>query len=176
MKKVILSIALVAGLITAKAQTNGLIIPQFYNTAVSWVTDLNTNIHTFDDDICHLELQVGADYVQGVNATASIGLEYHVYKNFVIDSITKNAGVAGTVVSQQIGGGISFRLANIELTGLIDGGYDLQRNRAFFEPRVEIKKGMTDRTYVGMGIGVKIDDFKSKSISPTLSAYVGITL
>lgn len=152
-------------------------VPQFYQTALDWVTHADTNSTIFEPQNCHLELQVGADYVQGVNATASIGLEYHVWQNVVIDSITKNAGIAGTVVSQQLGVGISFHYFNIEFTGLIDGGYDLQRSKAFFEPRLEIKKGLTARTYMGVGLGAKIADFKAGvPVTPTLSAYLGITI
>jgi hypothetical protein len=134
---------------------------------------------TFNPDLTNVfasargQVWLGAEYVSGLNTAASLGLEYPIWKSISLESVTRNAGVAGTILSQQGGVGLSFNLNDVQLTGYVDGGYDLHNNRAYAAIGARVKKALTAHTFVGVGIETQFSGHKDNV--PVLSALLGFT-
>ena len=114
-------------------------------------------------------LWAGADFNSGAHVSSSLGLDYLVWKNFSLESVTRNADVEGTVLSQQIGAGFNVIVHDAKLTGYIDGGYNLQKSKLFCEVGIRARKALTEHTFAGLSLGVVIE---SKA-SPTVSLFTG---
>lgn len=176
--KTIIALTLLCSCLVAGAQTpipapDGQTFPQ---TVVQYFTSHNTNLHTFDTD--KLEVNIGADYVNNINTASSLGVQYLPKRWLLVESITKNAGIAGTILSQQAGAGVTVNYYDVRLSAILDLGYDFSFRRGFAEPRFEAKKAATDNTFFGVSIGPKIffDQRKSESISPTFTVFTGFKL
>jgi hypothetical protein len=167
---------------SATAQTTGATnaapTPQsFFTTVAGYFTAFNTNLTTFTDtNNFHGTVWAGADYQSGVNIASSLGVEYPFYKGLTFVSVTRNADVAGTILSQQgdlaiaithydaqlsLGAGLGYCFANVG--GLRPGLYG-----SVF---AEAKKALTDNTFAGLRLE---DDFSGKTPNiPVLSVFVG---
>ena len=159
-KLTILALALVS--LTAVAQTN---TPggTFFNTVGQYFTSFNTNLAgTFQ---AKTTLWTGVDSVQGGNSSLvnEIGLSYAIYGPLSLESITRDGGVAGTLVSQQVGFGANFVLIDTRLTAYADAGYRLDspstvkfRDNLYGEVGLRIAKALTEHTFAWVGLGVKV--------------------
>src|SRR5208283_5078732 len=99
----------------ARAQTNG--APQtFFTTVTGYFGGFNTNLaSTFAAD--RVNIWAGADTVNNQNLAASFGVEYQLGYNFSLESVTRNATVAGVIVSEQGGLGYNLTYIDTRLTG-----------------------------------------------------------
>jgi hypothetical protein len=163
---------------TLHAQTTTNSAPQqFYTMAFQYFTSFDTNLLTFQTNY-HGCAWAGADYQSGVNVASSLGLEYGVYKSAVVESVTRNAAIAGTILSQQIDLGLSYTLFDTQLTGGAGLDYNFANagstrqgvNAVLF---AEVKKAMTQSTFAGLRLETDIPFRKAAAPTPVLSVFVG---
>lgn len=172
MKKLTAILGLCALGFTAHAQsvTN---VPSFAQTALSWVTSLNTNSVIWQND--NVDILVGADNQNSIPVDASLGVQATVYKALCAESWTRNAAIAGTIVSQQAGIGVQFSKYDLKLAGFIDLGYSLQQDTLYVAPAGQLSKGMTQNTFAFIRLE---EDFKLKKRqldTPLIGIGVGAT-
>ncbi len=170
MKKLLSLLLLSIGLVAnAQSLTN---TPQsFFGTVSSYFTSHNLGLtNTFG--LHNGEAWTSLDSIQG-NASSSakladaIGFQYSVYDHLSLENVLRTSGVAGTIVSDQLGLGLNFVIIDTKITFYGDGGYDLEKSRLvgskfkddlFGEIGVRAKKAMTEFTYAGVGFGVRLPD------------------
>jgi hypothetical protein len=152
--------------------TNAGPTPQsFFTTVAGYFTTFNTNLATFTDtNNFHGTVWAGADYQSGV------GVEYPFYKGLTLVSVTRNADVAGTILSQQGDLAITITHYDTQLSLGAGLGYcfanagDL-RPGLFGSVFAEAKKALTDNTFAGVRLE---DDFSGKTPSiPVVSIFAG---
>lgn len=170
-KLLLLSASILALALPARAQveTNMPPIPSFFSSVGSYLTSFNTNLTTFQAE--KGSISAGMDYQNGLNISANLLIEYNAIGKISVESETRNASVAGTIVSQQIGAGLNFVIHDVKLTLYADGGYDFLDKKPFAEIGSRIKKALTEHTYIGLGIGARI----SKQPAPVLTFFTGFT-
>jgi hypothetical protein len=137
------------------AQTNSLASPEqtFFQTAVNYFTSANTNYAWTGNT---LEIAAGADYMSSVNWANYLDAQYDL-GSFAFEAKMRNAGIAGTVDSVQAG--IQYTLIryySIKLEVGLDGGYDLDRNSAIFEPKLTLRAKLTPNTFAGVCLSLPI--------------------
>lgn len=158
----------------ASAQTNAVpTTPATFFTSVSqYFASFDTNKTTFaKTNEC--DFWAGADYVSGVNISSSLGLEYQLWKKVSVESVTRNAGIAGTILSQQIGVGLNATLYDVKITGYLDGGYDFLHKQPYAALGARVKKALTQNTFAGLGLEAQV--MKHGSSTPTISIFTGFT-
>lgn len=158
--------ALVAGLTsTGSAQILPTNSPgSFFSTALSYFTAFNTNLDsTFANS--KGSIWTGADSMQGARTPLanSLGLSYRVYNVISLESVTRNAGVAGTVVSQQFGPSLNFVVHDAKLSLYAHAGYELDApaggkfaDKIYGEIGVRVCKALTEHTFAGVGVGAQL--------------------
>lgn len=144
-------------------------VPIFFGTVTSYFSAHNTNLLTFQNE--KSAFWVGADYLDHVNVSASLGIERAIYKDLSAEFIMRNAHVAGTIVSVQAGVGWNTTVHDTKLTFYLDGGHDAVNDRLFGELGARVKKALTDHTFAGVGIGARLE----KKATPTLTIFTGFT-
>jgi hypothetical protein len=166
--------------VTARGQTQTNTAPSpttFFQDIGAYFSSFNTNLTTFTDtNNFHGVVWAGADYQSGVNIASSLGVEYPFYKSLTAISVTRNADVAGAILSEQADLGVSITHFDTQLT--LGGGLgycfasvgDLKPG-LYGSIFAEAKKAMTDNTFAGMRLE---DDFSGKTPNvPVLSVFVG---
>jgi hypothetical protein len=123
-------------------------------------------------------LWTGADSLQGngtVPLANALGLSYNLYQpatspvRIGIESVTRNSGVAGTLVSQQVGPALKFIVHDVTMTAYADGLYDFNPSTHLnkkgktitdsamgVEIGLRLQKQLTDHTFAGTGIGARL--------------------
>ena len=107
-----------------------------------------------------LSLWAGADTVDNQEMAASMGVEFMPFatstnaflSGLSVESVTRNATVAGTVLSEQAGIGWSITHVDTRLTGYIDIGDRFDTKQVYFVPGLRVKKMLTSNTFAGTGI------------------------
>lgn len=150
------------------AQTNT--PPNFFQSIGSYFTSFNTNdLATFGQH--KVQIATGVDSLQGngtVPLANSLRVSYNLIQpditssnttGFVLgpEEVTRNSGVAGTIVSQQLGFKAGFVVVDTEIDGYIDGGYNLFDNpnagqKLYCEFGLRVQKALTVNTFAGIGI------------------------
>lgn len=164
MKKLLTIIAAVALCVSAYSQTN---TPpdsgSFLQSVTSYFTTFNTNLDsTFGTE--RGSIWTGVDSIQGGDAPLanSLGLSYNIWKAVSAESVLRNSGVAGTVLSEQAGFGLSFIVHDAKLTLYADAGYNFQEESTKFEDKlfgelgIRAEKALTTHTFLGVGMGVRV--------------------
>lgn len=175
----LLTLVLLIGLVAVHAQDTNNVPPatpqSFFGTVQQYFTSANTN---FDLSQGKAELWTSMAYQSGLNFAADLGLRYRLSKpgaasGFAVESVTRNASIAGTIVSQQVG--VSYCLYNhdIEISGGIDGGYDFQKSSGLFTVFLDARKALTENTFAGLRLGYETDLKNAKAEPPVLSVIVG---
>jgi len=144
--------------------TNG----TFFSSVTDYFSSFNTNNdQTFAQS--HGKLFTGVASIQGgaVSLANVVGLTYDIYKptnssvSISIGSETLNSGIAGTLVSQEIGPELNFIIHDVELTAFAHAGYDFTADKQ--KPQVDpyfgafglrITKALTTHTYAGTELAV----------------------
>lgn len=156
----------------------------FFNSVAQFFTGFDTNSTTFLTDT--VDIWAGADTVNNQNMAASLGIEFlplHSSSNsflaaLSVESVTRNATVAGTIVSEQAGFGYNFTHFDTRITGYLDGGYRFDTRQGYLAPGIRIKKALTENTYMGVGLELPIylnhdNGQPSGAPSPTPSVFTG---
>jgi hypothetical protein len=173
MKKLLLP-ALLAVFVALPASAQETNVPPsttFFQSVTGYFSSFNTNLLTFQLD--RASVWASVDWQSGVNVSASLGLEYRLGKSALsLESVTRNANIAGTIVGQQAGLGLNFTVHDVRLTGYVDGGYDFTKDKMFCEIGARAKKALTDHTFIGVGIGARI---QKQSPAPVFSIFTGFT-
>ena len=165
----------------AQTSTNATPTGNFFNTVEGYFTSFNTDLDsTFGAE--RADIFTGVDSIQGgsVALANSLGVSYDVLRfankantnlfstALAIESVTRNSGIAGTLVSEQVGVGLSFIIHDVKLTGYLDGGYDFARqpdaigqtlktgDRLYGEIGLRAFKALTTHTYGGVGVGAQV--------------------
>lgn len=159
------ALALALGLFTAKAQiTTNSPEGSFPSAVLSYFTAFNTNL----DSTFALEkgtVWTGVDSIQGgsVPLANCLGISYDLWKMVSVESVTRNSGVAGTVLSEQFGAGLNFVVHDAKLTLYADGGYNLYSpgkskfaDRLYVEMGLRAMKALTTHTFAFIGLGVQL--------------------
>jgi hypothetical protein len=149
----------------------------FFNSVAGYFTAFNTNLDA-STAAARGSLWTGADSLQGgdVPLANSLGLSYNVYTpgsnspvRIGIESVTRNSGVAGTLVSEQFGPELKFIVHDVTLTAYADPLYDfaaqptknakgksVAADRFGVEIGLRLQKQLTDHTFAGTGIGARL--------------------
>jgi hypothetical protein len=106
----------------------------------------------------------GVDSIQGGTTTLAnaLGIDYKLFGPVAVESVTRNSGIAGTLVSENIGFHLSFVVHDTELQLYASGGYDMETavrktgDRLFGEFGLRVRKALTTHTYAGVGIGAQV--------------------
>jgi len=157
-RKALLLLSLIAA-IPVVAQTNR---GSFFDTVSGYFTTFNPNLtNTF---AAKTTLWTGVDSVQGGGSTLvnEIGASYNAYGPLSVESVTRDGGVAGTLVSQQIGLGLNFTVIDTRLTLYGDAGYKLDgpstskfQDNLYGEIGIRVAKALTEHTFAWVGIGAQ---------------------
>lgn len=148
----------------------------FFSSVADYFASFNTNL---DESVfaARGKLWTGADSIQGGNVSLanSLGLSYNIYQptNSAVrlgaESVTRNSGVAGTLVSEQIGPQINFVIHDTTITGYGDGLYNfdpashvnkkgktIKDNPLGAEIGLRLQKALTVHTFAGTGVGAQL--------------------
>lgn len=149
-------LCLLAASFSAQAQmpaTNAPPEQNFFQSVGNYFTSANTN-YTWASNT--LEVAVGADYMSSVNWANYVAAQFDMGR-FDIGAKVRNAGIAGTVDSAQASIGYSLiEFCSVKLEAGIDGGYDLDRGAAIFEPRLTLRDKLTPNTFLGLSLSLPI--------------------
>lgn len=188
-KSVLFLSAALALAIPAKAQTNTPAPPagtgSFFTSVQDYFTSFNTNLDaTFGSS--RGSLWTGVDSIQGGDAALAndLGASYNLYKQTLsLETVTRSGGVAGTLMSQQLGFGFNIIVHDARLTLYADGGYDLAAkngvnlkgkathpDRFYGEIGLRAAKALTEHTYGFVGVAAQLP-----RNTQVFSAGVGIT-
>jgi hypothetical protein len=148
----------------------------FFQTALGYFTSFNTNLDgTFG---AHRGMVfTGVDSIQGASQTLAntIGVSYEVWKpssapatnsqpapafssstggfGLALESVTRNGGVTGTIISQGAGIALDFDVHDVRVNGYVDGVYQFQGDKLGGEIGLRIFKALGANTFAGVGIG-----------------------
>lgn len=125
----------------------------------NWASSQDTNI---DLSLNRLELFTGLDYQNNVNVSVPVGAWFKIYKNLGGELLFRNAGVAGTVLSEQVGLNLNLYKYDIKVTGGIDGGWRNDLERGYVEPYFEFDKATSRINSLFVRLGADLY-FGSKS-------------
>lgn len=168
--------------LSAFAQTNPVISTNIPTGPVQFAANLGSYLTSFNYALSWtntpVDIWAGANFQSGLQTSAELGASYDVYRsgtNWVVDvnGAVRNAGIAGTIVSGQLGVGWAFLIYDTKLEPYIDVGYSAQLNSWYAEPGVRIKKKMTISTYVGAALAYDIYFRGHNQKLPTLFAGPG---
>ena len=150
----------------AVAQTPG----QFLQGVEGWFTNPDTNL------TCATKFSAwtSADYASGVNFADSVGVRYHFTPVFSLEEITQNAGIAGVIVSEAAGVGVSLNHYSVQVTAGVDGGERLDVHKAELMLYLEVRKATTANTFLGGRIGYeKVFGLPAGNV-PQVSVEIGV--
>lgn len=163
-----ITIALTLSAFNLAAQTATTNTPQsFFATVTKYFTEFNPNLtNTFG---AHKgEAWTSLDSIQGNGSSDAklddaIGLQYSVYDHLSLENVLRTSGIAGTIVSDQLGIGLNFTVIDAQITLYGDAGYNLEHNNTFAnfkdsifgEVGARAKKALSENTFAGVGLGVQ---------------------
>lgn len=165
------------GCVEAYAQSTN----TFVGSVTSYFTSFNPALTNTFAPSKNFDLWTGSEYVSGINVAADLGLEYKLpwlqgtKSHWSAESVTKNAGIAGTILSQQVGVGFNYTITDTRVTGYLDGGYSWLNKSGFAEIGLRAKKALTDNTYAGLGISLDLGHRQNAQLVPNLVIFTGFT-
>ncbi len=148
----------------------------FFGSVGSYFSSSNTNqpVHG------RAEVGLGVVYQSGINIGADLDFRYKVYEagtnwGFMLESVTRNAGIAGTIVSQQ--GGIALyyipvSAPDVEMSSGLLGGYSFFSSGAAFTAYADVRKMATANTFLGGRIAYEYEKQSAPPV-PVITTYTG---
>lgn len=142
----------------------------FIATVTDWLAHPNPD-NTWTQK---LDIAVGVASIQG--GAVPIANSFRVAYDFIpllgIESVTRDAGVGGTIVSEQ--GGLALNLHYVDLKGsfYVDGGYNKfqpRHDRLYGEIGLRVSKKVSRFGFMGIGLG---EQFPSQA--RVLEAFFGV--
>lgn len=164
---------------SAMAQTNTNAPQNFLSTIQGYFSHFDPTLTNTFSDSKRLDLWTGAEQNLGNNTAADLGIEFRAYTfsetvlSISLESVTKNAGIAGTILGTQAGVGLNYVYIDTKLTGYVDGGYDFLNERPYAEIGLRVKKALTVNTFAGIGIALPIE--KGFTGRPNIVIFTGFT-
>ena len=155
-------------------------VPSFFSTVQSYFSSQNSALTNTFAPSKQFDFWTGAEYVDGVNVAASLGLEARIYTlitnstTISLESVTKNAGIAGTILSQQAGVGLNYILTDTKITAYADPGYSFLNKEFTTEIGLRAKKALTPNTYAGLGLSLDVSAHHT-SKRPNIVIFTGFT-
>ena len=149
----------------------------FFASVGGYFTSSNTNL-PFKGTA---EIALGMAYQSGVNIASDFDARYKfaitTNSGVLLESVTRNAGVDGVIVSEQAGIGyyyIPVSTPDLELSAGLLGGYRFDVSQGAFTAYLDARKSLTENTFAGVRIAYEYDGSASPG-SPMLTAYTGLT-
>lgn len=175
MKKYLVSCFIAIAICTsARAQVNtNTPVGNFFQNTLAWFSSPDTNLFTFQKTH-EFDIYVGADYQSGVNISQHLGLSYDIFGPISVESITRNASVAGTIVGEQLSFGLNKVIYSIKATGYVGGGYDFFHKHMYGVLGARISKALTPNTFAYTFLEGQF--FNAQPVTPTAGVGVGVTL
>jgi hypothetical protein len=178
----LLMVAIALGSPSGRAQslstTNAATNPQtFFGSVGNYLTSSNPNLPIRGQ----AEIALGMAYQSGVNIASDFSARYKfplaTNSGVLFESVTRNAGINGVIVSEQVGAGYYYLPAatpDTELSAVLLGGYRLDNRSAAFTACLDVRKSLTANTFAGVRLGFEHDGSGSPD-APVLTAYTGFT-
>jgi len=178
----LLFLAMGAALLPACAQslavTNATPNPQtFFGSVGNYLTGSNPGLPVRG----RAEIGLGMAYQAGVNIASDFAARYKLALStnagVLFESVTRNAGINGVIVSEQVGAGCYYvppATPDIELSALLLGGYRLDNRSAAFTACLDARKSLTANTFAGLRIGFEHDGSGSPD-APVITVFTGFT-
>jgi hypothetical protein len=149
----------------------------FFGSVGGYFTSSNTNL-PFKGTA---EIALGMAYQSGVNIASDFDARYKFAltpnSGVLLESVTRNAGMDGVIVSEQAGIGyyyIPVSTPDLELSAGLLGGYRFDVSQGAFTAYLDVRKSLTENTFAGVRIAYEYDGSASPG-SPVLTAYTGFT-
>jgi hypothetical protein len=149
----------------------------FFASVGGYFTSSNTNL-PFKGTA---EIALGMAYQSGVNIASDFDARYKfaitTNSGVLLESVTRNTGVDGVIVSEQAGIGyyyIPVSTPDLELSAGLLGGYRFDVSQGAFTAYLDARKSLTENTFAGVRIAYEYDGSASPG-SPVLTAYTGFT-
>jgi len=178
----LLALALVSANQSGRAQslnaTNPAPNPEtFFGSVGNYLTSSNPSLPIRG----RAEISLGMAYQSGVNIASDFAARYKLTlttnSGVLFESVTRNAGINGVIVSEQIGAGYYYlppATPDIELSAILLGGYRLDNRSAAFTACLDVRKTLTANTFAGLRIGFEHDGSGSPD-APVITAFTGFT-
>ena len=149
----------------------------FFGSVGGYFTSSNTNL-PFKGTA---EIALGMAYQSGVNIASDFDARYKfaltTNSGVLLESVTRNAGVDGVIVSEQAGIGfyyIPVSTPDLELSAGLLGGYRFDVSQGAITAYLDARKSLTENAFAGVRIAYEYDGSASPG-SPVLTAYTGFT-
>jgi hypothetical protein len=149
----------------------------FFGSVGNYLTTSNPNLPIRGQ----AEIGLGMAYQSGVNIASDFSARYKLSvttnSGVLLESVTRNAGINGVIVSEQVGPGYYYVPAttpDIELSAGLLGGYRFDTRSAAFTAYLDARKSLTQNTFAGLRIAFEHDGSGSPN-APVLTAYTGFT-
>ena len=148
-------------------------MPGFFNSVAQYFTSINTNY----DFHSTAEITLGAAYQSGINFGSDLGLRYKydlgTNMGVCFESVTRNAGVNGIIVSEQAGVGVYYIQHDLELSAGLDAGYRFDANQPALTFYADVRKLLTENTYAGLRLGYETDFSSASPGAPVITIETG---
>jgi hypothetical protein len=149
----------------------------FFGTVGSYFTSSNPNLPIKGT----AEIALGLAYQSGVNIASDFDVRYKfalgTNSGVMVESVTRNAGIDGIIVSEQAGAAYYYIPAatpDMELSAGLLAGYRFDVSRVAFTAYLDARKSLTPNTFAGARLAYENDGDASPS-APVLTAYTGFT-
>ena len=120
----------------------------FLSSVQTYFTSFNTNLTMFQTE--RGELWTAIDQNPN-NLAAILGITYDLGKSWNAEAVMRNASVAGTIVSAQVGPSYAIVHFDTKLAVGVDGGCRFDNgNVAFAEFYLDARKALTANTFAGV--------------------------
>jgi hypothetical protein len=166
------------------AATGNPTVSTWLQSAEAYFTSFNTNSTTFESH--NLRVFTGPDYQSQINVDAAVGAQYRVWNSesatinvaatglgLGLESVVRNAGIAGTLDSAQAGAGLMVDKYDVEISAWVDGGYSPYKDSAFAAGAAQVSKAATANTFVGVRLETQF--FSKTPGQPLVGVFVGAT-
>lgn len=146
----------------------------FLQTVIGYFSS-TTDLQTFQTNDA-FDIWTGAEYVNNLNTAATLGISWNAWQTSVVgfglETQTRNAGIAGTILSQGMGFNIQKVYKDIKLEAFVEGEKNFKLNVWDAEVGVRIFKALTDNTFAGIGISEFIGGGGTSTV-PNVLVFAG---
>lgn len=158
-------------------------VSSFATTVLGYFTSFNadlTNVFATGKGYAF----AGVDSLQGGSQSLanSLVIDYRVFGGLALDTMTRNGGVSGTIMSQSLGLAYNLRVKDVNVCAFAHGGYDFTildtdldaagkaKSKLYGEFGVRAMKALTTHTFAGVGLSLIVPDSRQ-----CFTAFAGFT-
>jgi hypothetical protein len=159
MKKLLVLGTLILTCVSTRAQTNS--VPSFFTTAQNYFTSFNTNLLTFQDGYDHVDISTGTENWNNTQLLAVFHVDAHLFSVATNQSLRGvvtfyNDTTLGSLSKADAGAAYAYTLYDTKTTLSLNGGYDWDGKKGYVRPDLDFDKAMTQRTFLGVNLGLPI--------------------